>query len=172
MPVNIKESQLVKNRNLSRLTANLSRQTGLVSYKNLSRPAKNRNLSRLISNLSRLNWSSQRNCVYCFSTVFTLLQQQELPSICLPRNLPCLDFESFTLLPILDCTLVSNTPLLFFTINTILHTRLSFGIVHSIMIYPTISKITVRPREIGTGGTLNHDSEAHRGADSVFYSLM
>jgi hypothetical protein len=37
-----------------------------------SQPAKNRNLSRLISNLSRINWSSERNTVYCFSTVFTL----------------------------------------------------------------------------------------------------
>ncbi len=55
------------------------------------------------------------------------------------------------------------------------HIRLSFGIVHSIKIYSTISKITVRPREIGTGGTgvtSNHDNEAHRGSDSVFYSLI
>jgi hypothetical protein len=44
-----------------------------------SQPAKNRNLSRLISHLSRLNWSSQRNSVYCFPTVFTRLQQQEVP---------------------------------------------------------------------------------------------
>ena len=43
-----------------------------------SQPTKNRNLSRLISNLSLLNWSSQRNCVYCFSTLFTLLQEQEV----------------------------------------------------------------------------------------------
>jgi hypothetical protein len=45
---------------------------------------------------------------------------------------------------------------------------------HSIIIYSTISKITVRPREIETGGTgvtSNHDNEAHRGLDSVFYSL-
>ena len=54
-----------------------------------SQPAKNRKLSRLISNLSRLNWSSERNSVYCFSTVFTLVQLQEVPSIRLPRNLPC-----------------------------------------------------------------------------------
>ena len=48
-----------------------------------SQPVKNRNLSRLLANISRLNWSSQRNCVYCFSTVFiTLLQQQEVPSTC------------------------------------------------------------------------------------------
>ncbi len=53
-------------------------------------PAKNRNLSRLISNLSRLNWSSERNSVYCVSTVFTLLQQQEVT--CLPRNLALLVF--------------------------------------------------------------------------------
>jgi hypothetical protein len=43
-----------------------------------SQPAKNRNLIRLISNLIRVNWSSERNSVYCFSTVFTLLQQQEV----------------------------------------------------------------------------------------------
>ena len=73
--------------------------------------------------------------------------------------------------------LTSNTLLLFFRINTllhILHIRLSFGIVHSIVIYSTISKITVRPREIGTGGTevtSNHDNESHRDSDSVFYSL-
>ena len=65
--------------------------SGCVSYKKVNR-AKNRNLSRLISNLSRLHWSSQRNCVYCFSTVFTLLQQQEVPSTCLRRNHPCLVF--------------------------------------------------------------------------------
>ena len=55
------------------------------------------------------------------------------------------------------------------------HIRLSFGIVHSIITYSTISKIAVRPREIGTGGTgvtSNHDNEAHRGSDSVFYSLI
>jgi hypothetical protein len=43
-----------------------------------SQPVKNRNLNRLLANLSRLNWSSQRSCVYCFSTVFTLLQHQEV----------------------------------------------------------------------------------------------
>jgi hypothetical protein len=45
-----------------------------------TQPAKNRKLgrSRLLSNLSRLNWSGERNYVYCFSTVFTLLQQQEV----------------------------------------------------------------------------------------------
>jgi hypothetical protein len=35
-----------------------------------SQPAKNPNLSRLISNLSRLKWSSKRNSVCSFSTVF------------------------------------------------------------------------------------------------------
>ncbi len=68
-----------------------------------SHPSKNRNLSRLISNLSRVNWSSERNSVYCFSTVFTLFQQREVPGVdkylsvpstCLPRNLSCLVFES------------------------------------------------------------------------------
>jgi hypothetical protein len=57
----------------------------------------------------------------------------------------------------------------------ILHVRLSFGIVHSIIIYSTISKITVRPREIGKGGTgvtSNHDNGDHRGSDSVFYRLI
>jgi hypothetical protein len=42
-------------------------------------------------------------------------------------------------------------------------TRKSFGIFHSIVIYTTISKRTVRPREIGTGGkrvTSNYDNEA------------
>jgi hypothetical protein len=41
--------------------------------------------------------------------------------------------------------------------------------------YSTISKITVCPRKIGTGGTggiSNHDNETHRDSDSVFYSLM
>ena len=66
-----------------------------ISVMGKSQPAKNRNLCRLISNLSRLNWSSERNRVYCSSTVFTLLQQQEVPSTqCLPRNLPCLVLES------------------------------------------------------------------------------
>ena len=54
----------------------------------------------------------------------------------------------------------------FFRISTLLHIlyiRLSFGIVHYIIIYSTTSKITVRLREIGTGGTggtSNHDNEA------------
>ena len=52
-----------------------------------SQPVKNRNLSRLIANLSLQNWPSARNSVYCFSTVFPLLQQQEVLSI---HNLPWL----------------------------------------------------------------------------------
>ncbi len=54
------------------------------------------------------------------------------------------------------CDKLTSNTLLFSETNTllnILHIRLSFGIVHSIIIYSTISKITVRPREIGTGGT-------------------
>ena len=39
-------------------------------------------LSRLLANLRRLNWSSQCNCVYCFSTVFTLFQKQEVSCTC------------------------------------------------------------------------------------------
>jgi len=54
-------------------------QASYLTFLQESQPTKNCNLSRLISNLSRLNWSSERNCVYCFSTVFTLLQQQEVP---------------------------------------------------------------------------------------------
>ncbi len=38
-----------------------------------SQPVKNCKFSRLIAN-PRQNWSSERNSVYCFSTVFTLLQ--------------------------------------------------------------------------------------------------
>ena len=83
-------------------------------------PAKNRNLNRLISNLSRLNWSSERNSVYCFSTVFTLTQYQGMPSTCLPRNLPCLVLSpapAMRFWPTLDCgTLDSNTLLDFFRI--------------------------------------------------------
>jgi hypothetical protein len=84
--------------------------------------------------------------------------------------------------------LVSNTLLLFCRISTLLHIlhirivvrivvaikhttiRLSFGVVHSMVIYSTISKITVRPRELGTGGTgvtSNHDNETHRDSDSI-----
>ena len=58
-----------------------------------SQSAKNRNLSRVISNLNRLNWSSEDNSVYCFSTVFTRLRQQEVSSTCLPRNFPCIVFD-------------------------------------------------------------------------------
>ena len=49
-------------------------------------------------------------------TVFTLLQQEEVPSSCLPRDLPCLVFESGnTFLPMLDCgKLASNTLFLLF----------------------------------------------------------
>jgi hypothetical protein len=76
-------------------------------------------------------------------------------STCLPRNLPCLVFES------------SNTFLIFFRISIllhILHIRLSFIPHCPFIIYATIivSKITVCPREIGTGGTdvtSNHDNE-------------
>jgi hypothetical protein len=77
---------------------------------------KNRNLSRPISNLSRLNWSSERNSVHCFTKVFTLLQQEEVLSSCLPRDLLCLVFESSnTFLPMLDCgKLASNNLLLLF----------------------------------------------------------
>ena len=104
-------------------------------------------------------------------------------STCLPRNLPCLVFES------------NNTFLTYTWLRQTDHKHsssflqdkysyiswifvfptLALGIVHSIIIYSTISKITVRPREIGTGGTgvtSNHDNEAHRGSDSVFYSLI
>ena len=62
-----------------------------------SQPAKNRNLSRLMSNVSRLNWSSECNSVYCFSTVFTLVQQQEVHSTCLPRNLPHIYIYPFSI---------------------------------------------------------------------------
>jgi hypothetical protein len=127
-----------------------------------TQPGKSRNLSWLISNLSRLNWSSERYCVYCLSTVFILLQQQEVTRTCPPRNRPCLVFESIN-------TFLTYTLLLeqlqtgqqhsssFCRISTLLHIWLSFGIVsfgivHSIIIYSTISKITVRPREIGAGG--------------------
>ncbi len=48
-------SQSTKNRNLNR---------------GKCQSAKNRNLIWLISNLNRLNWSSECNSVYCFSTVF------------------------------------------------------------------------------------------------------
>jgi hypothetical protein len=75
---------------------NLSGDAEVVRFVNIgkSQPAKNRNLNQLISNLNRLNWSSEHNCVYCFSTVFTLLQQGEVPSVCLSGNLPSLVFES------------------------------------------------------------------------------
>ncbi len=43
-----------------------------------SQPVKNRNLSRILANLSRLNSSSQSKCVFCFSTMFTLLQHQKV----------------------------------------------------------------------------------------------
>ncbi len=36
-----------------------------------SQPVKNRDLSRLIANLSRQNWSSERNSVHCFSKVYS-----------------------------------------------------------------------------------------------------
>lgn len=39
---------------------------------------KNRNLSRLLANLGRLTCTTRLGCVYCFSTVFTHVQQQEV----------------------------------------------------------------------------------------------
>ncbi len=56
-----------------------------------SQPVKNCKFSRLIAN-PRQNWSSERNSVYCFSTVFTLLQQQEVPSTCQSPNPPLFSF--------------------------------------------------------------------------------
>jgi hypothetical protein len=62
--------------------------------------------------------------------------------------------------------LLANWPATLFSflrISNLMNIRLSFGIVH-LIIYATISKITVRPREIGTegtGGTSNHDNGAH-----------
>jgi hypothetical protein len=65
---------------------------GVVQYRPAilegSQPVKNRNLNRLIENLSRLNWSSECNSVYCFSTVFTLLQQQKYPWLVYPVIFP------------------------------------------------------------------------------------
>ena len=61
-----------------------------------SQPVKNRNLSRLLANLSQVNCSRQRNCVYCFSAVFTLLQKQEVPSTS-PANWPAKLFFFSTL---------------------------------------------------------------------------
>jgi hypothetical protein len=82
-----------------------------------SQPAKNCNLSRLMSNLSRLNWSSERNCVYCFSLLFTLLLQQEVPSTCLPVIFPVQFFS----------------------------TAIRFWLILDWGTYSTISKVTVRP---------------------------
>ena len=76
--------------NMSLSSGRLYIRVGILGALGKSNLAKNRNHSRLISNIRRLNWSSERNSVYCFSTVFTLLQQQEVPSTCLPRNLACL----------------------------------------------------------------------------------
>jgi hypothetical protein len=45
-----------------------------------SQPVKNRNLSRLLANLSRLNWSSQGTCVYCFFISVYSFQKQQVPS--------------------------------------------------------------------------------------------
>ena len=85
-------------------------------------------------------------------------ENKELPSTCLPRNLPCLVFKSInTFLTYTSQTGQQQTSF-FFRISTllhILHIRLSFVIVHSIIIYSTMSKITLSPREIGTGGTGN-----------------
>ncbi len=106
-----------------------------------------------------------------------------MPPYC---NFPCLIFLVHQYVSDLSAVkwldrggkLARNTLLLFFRISTScisLHIRLSFGIVHSFIIYSTISNITVRPREIGTGGTgvtSNHDNEANRGSGSVFYSLI
>jgi len=122
-----------------------------------------------------------RNCAYCFSTVFTLLLHQEVPSTCLPRDLPCLVFESsIRFWPIFDCKLVSNRDSSSW-ISTVLHIWLSFGIVHSSRVHCNIlndikdHSTSARTCWIGTGGTgvtWTHNNEAHRGSDSVFYSLI
>lgn len=111
-----------------------------------SQPAKNRNVSRQISNLSRLNWSSERNSVYCFSTVFTISQQAlKYPILVYPVILPVKFLSPATRLTYPDLYLTAaNWPatLFFFfprisTLLHILHIRLSFGIVHSIIRYST-----------------------------------
>jgi hypothetical protein len=125
-----------------------------------SQQAKNRNLSRLISNLSRLIWSSERNGVHCFSTVFTLLQHQEVLvyHVIFASTFP-LSFWVQQYVSDLYLTEANWPATLFFFffkdkhLMHILHIRLLFGTVHSIIICSTISKITVRPRQIGTGGT-------------------
>jgi hypothetical protein len=71
----------------------------------------------------------------------------------------------------LDCGKQAiNTLLLLFRIRTLLHIlyiRLSFVIVHSITTYSTISKVTVRPREMGTGGTLGNIKSRQRGPSKI-----
>jgi hypothetical protein len=115
-----------------------------------SQQAKNCNLSRIISNL-----------------------------ICLKKKIPSTCLSSFWVHhTFLTCTWLWQTDKRhsssFFTLSILLHIvhiRLSFGIVHSIRIYSTISKITGRPREIGTGGTgvtSNHDIESNREAQTLF----
>ncbi len=56
-----------------------------------SQTATNRNLIRLISNLSRLNWSSERNSVYCFQQCLLFYNRKKYLST---RNLTFLVFES------------------------------------------------------------------------------
>ena len=90
-----------------------------------SQPAKNRNLSRLISSLSRL-------------------KKRKAPSTCVPRNLPCLVFESS---------------------NMFLYLYLT---AQQYQNHSTSS----RNRNMGNRVTSNHDNETHWGSASVFYSLI
>ena len=60
-------------RSISKWSMSMRLCAALLSSANLIR-LKIMILSRLISNLSRLNWSSERNSVHCFSTVFTYRQ--------------------------------------------------------------------------------------------------
>ncbi len=137
--------------------------TGLLSQADL-KPAKNHKSQPA-------NFKSQR-------------AKKKIPSTCLPRNLPCWVFESINTFlnytwPRQTCR---NALFLVFRISTllyilyfrllyILHIRhcpfhcisCIFDIDHSIMIYSTISKITVRPREIGTGGTWGNIKSPQRG---------
>jgi hypothetical protein len=113
-----------------------------------SQPAKIRNLNRLISNLSRLNWSSEHNCVhYCFSTVFSL-SYNSLGTSTQDLSTPKYLFDLYL-------TAVSWPATKLFSCF--------LGQAPSCDIKDRSS-----PRET----TSNHDNEARRGSDSVFYSLI
>ena len=84
-----------------------------------SQPVKNRNLNRIQKNSAGKIGQVNANSVYCFSTVFTLLQQQQQE---VPRNLPCLVLSPVIRFWFIQIYLTGNWPEKLFYFSTLFTT--------------------------------------------------